>query len=93
MARRPSSMSVVVRASIDAALDGRLVATVEQVDTGERRAVQDLDELMAWIQVGANRRAALDEIAVDQPDGLPGRGQPSRDQPDPPEASERHSDG
>jgi hypothetical protein len=61
-------MSVVVRASVDDAVDGRLVAVVEAVDTGERRAVSDVDELMAWIQVGANRRAALDDVAVDQPD-------------------------
>lgn len=86
MARRPSSMSVVVRASVDDAVDGRLVATVEAVDTGERRAVSDVDELMAWIQVGANRRAALDEVGVDQADV----GQ--ADAAEPPDDSARQSD-
>lgn len=81
MARRPSSMSVVVRASVDDAVDGRLVAMVEAVDTGERRAVSDVDELMAWIQVGANRRAALDEVGVDQADAA-----------EPPDESARQSD-
>lgn len=84
MDRRPPSMSVLLRASVDEAVDGRLVAVVEAIDTGERQVVGDLDELMAWIQMGAHRRAMLDEIAVDQAVG------PA---PDAPDASERQSDG
>lgn len=79
-------MSVLLRASVDEAIDGRLVAVVEAIDTGERQVVGDLDELMAWIQLGAHRRAVLDEIAVDQAPGADGA-------PEVPPASERHSDG
>lgn len=78
-------MSVLLRASVDEAVGGRLVAVVEAIDTGERQVVGDLDELMAWLQLGAHRRAGLDEIAVDQT--------PDADVPDAPPASERHSDG
>lgn len=85
MDRRPPSMSVLLRASVDEAVDGRLVAVVEAIDTGERQVVGDLDELMAWIQMGAHRRAALDEIAVDQRGVDP--------VPDEPDASERQSEG
>jgi hypothetical protein len=82
MDRRPPSMSVLVRASVDEALEGRLVAVVEAIDTGERRLVSDLGELMAWIQLGAHRRAALDEIAVDHAPDAGGAPPPSALQSD-----------